>query len=121
MSRVTIADDGNVWLNGRLTRWVMLRDSGEWKGVRASLAEGGRVVVRCASERAARMARRKARRGAGGMRCERLTETELDLIRRWVPIYGVRVTANALDRDPSGVARHARRLGVKSPHSRMAA
>jgi hypothetical protein len=51
MSRVTIADDGNVWLNGRLTRWVMLRDSGEWKGVRASLAEGGRVVVRCASER----------------------------------------------------------------------
>jgi hypothetical protein len=55
------------------------------------------------------------------MRCERLTEAELDLIRRWVPIYGVRVTANALDRDPSGVARHARRLGVKSPHSRIAA
>jgi hypothetical protein len=48
---ITISDDGNVWLNGRLTRWVMLRDTGSWCGVRASLEEGGRVVVRCASER----------------------------------------------------------------------
>jgi hypothetical protein len=41
-----------------------------------------------------------------------MNEAELKLIRQWVPIYGVRETARALSRDPSGVSKHARRMGV---------
>jgi hypothetical protein len=44
-----------------------------------------------------------------------MTDAELLLIARWVPVYGVRETARALSRDWSGVARHARRMGVRSP------
>ncbi len=58
-------------------------------------------------------------------RCNRISwhgeplimEVELDVIRRLVPLIGIRQTAIELDRDPSGIARHARRLGVKSPLS----
>jgi hypothetical protein len=46
------------------------------------------------------------------VRTERMNEAELTLIRKWVPIYGVRETARALSRDPSGVSKHARRMGV---------
>ncbi len=46
-----------------------------------------------------------------------IMEVELDVIRRLVPLIGIRQTAIELDRDPSGIARHARRLGVKSPLS----
>jgi hypothetical protein len=51
------------------------------------------------------------------VRTERMNEAELTLIREWVPIYGVRETARALSRDVSGVARHARRMGLQSPLS----
>jgi hypothetical protein len=46
------------------------------------------------------------------VRTERMNEAELNLIRTWVPIYGIRETARALSRDPSGVSKHARRMGV---------
>jgi hypothetical protein len=46
-----------------------------------------------------------------------MTELELTLIRKWVPIYGYTETAKALHRDVSGVSRHARRMGLQSPLS----
>jgi hypothetical protein len=51
------------------------------------------------------------------VRTERMTEAELALIRKWVPEYGYNETAAALHRDPRGVARHARRMGLQSPLS----